>query len=71
MPRVRYVWYNFRMEPNTERQKKDGLINWISFVVIILVLGGVFWYLYQTQKDTVAMFQDSVQRLQQETILIQ
>ena len=55
------------MEPNIEKQKRDKLISRISFIVTILVLCGVFWYLYQEQKNTIAVFQDTMQRLQQES----
>ncbi len=53
------------MEPN-EKQNKEKIISWISFVVVVLVLGGVFWYVYQEQRNTIAGFQDNLQKLQQE-----
>ncbi|OGI64633.1 hypothetical protein A3H53_03405 [Candidatus Nomurabacteria bacterium RIFCSPLOWO2_02_FULL_40_10] len=53
------------MELN-EKQNKEKIISWISFILVIFVLGGMFWYVYQEQNNTIAGFQENAQRLQQE-----
>ena len=59
------VCYYFNMEPS-EKQNKEKIISWISFIVIILVLGSVFGYIYQNQKNVIADFKEETRQLQQE-----